>query len=136
MLFVCFFYIYIYLLFSLLLSYLSYIYHIYLYIIEPSVNYGWASIFQLSSDGEHWELEQEIASPVGNNSYFGAGVGIYEDSIIVGADGYRKWILLLLLLLYYIGLCRSCSSVYYYYRYLFYYLFIFYSLSLLQHVLD
>lgn len=88
---ICMF-LYIYLFSLLLFLIYLYIYHIYLYIyiLEPSVNYGWASVFQLSSDGEHWELEQEIASPVGNNSYFGAGVGIYEDSIIVGADGYRK----------------------------------------------
>lgn len=53
-------------------------------------NPGWAYIYQLSADGSHYELEQELESPVGNNSYFGASVGIREDKVIVGADGYRK----------------------------------------------
>lgn len=52
------------------------------------MNYGWAYVFQLAPNGSKYLLEQEIASPVGNNSYFGSGVGIYGDSIIVGADGY------------------------------------------------
>jgi hypothetical protein len=52
------------------------------------VNLGWAYVFQLAENGSKFLMEQEIASPVGNNSYFGSGVGIYGDSIIVGADGY------------------------------------------------
>jgi hypothetical protein len=52
------------------------------------VNFGWAYVFQEYANKTGYYLEQEIASPVGNNSYFGTGVGIYGDSIIVGADGY------------------------------------------------
>lgn len=58
---------------------------------ETVNNPGWAYIYQLSADGSHYELEQELESPVGNNSYFGAGVGIHGDKVIVGADGYRKF---------------------------------------------
>lgn len=57
------------------------------------MNPGWAYVYFINEDNTGYELDAEIASPVGNNSYFGAGVGIYEDAIIVGADGFRKFLL-------------------------------------------
>ena len=53
-------------------------------------NSGWAYVYRLSPDGTRFLLDQEIVSPVGNNSYFGSGVGIHDDAVVVGADGYRK----------------------------------------------
>jgi len=55
---------------------------------QPLVNDGWAYVYQLAPNRSMYLLDAEIASPVGNNSYFGSGVGIYGDSIVVGADGY------------------------------------------------
>ncbi len=48
----------------------------------------------MNENGTAYELDAEIDSPVGNNSYFGVSVGIYENSVIVGADGFRKSIFL------------------------------------------
>ena len=43
------------------------------------------------------ELVDSIQSPAGKGSYFGASVGLHGDSLIVGANGYRKLILLILI---------------------------------------
>lgn len=54
---------------------------------------GWVYIYELSSlddDGAFFQQSFALSSPVGNNSNFGTGVAIHADSIIVGADGYRK----------------------------------------------
>ena len=47
-------------------------------------------MYYLNENKTEYVLDAEIDSPVGNNSYFGVSVGIYENSVIVGADGFRK----------------------------------------------
>lgn len=44
----------------------------------------------MAPDGSGYLLDEVLESPVGNNSYFGSGVGIHDNKVIVGADGYRK----------------------------------------------
>jgi len=51
-------------------------------------NSGWAYVYYLNENKTEYVLDAEIDSPVGNNSYFGVSVGIYENSVIVGADGF------------------------------------------------
>jgi hypothetical protein len=64
---------------------------------EQKNNSGWAYVYYLNQNETSFELDAEVVSPVGNNSYFGSGVGITENAIIVGADGFRKF--------YYIQIC-------------------------------
>ena len=47
------------------------------------------------------QLVDSIQSPAGKDSYFGASVGLHGDSLIVGANGYRKFFVSNFLKLYY-----------------------------------
>lgn len=39
-------------------------------------------------ENNSWLMYQAIQSPLGNDSYFGAHVSAYDNSILVGADGF------------------------------------------------
>ncbi|KAJ1440145.1 hypothetical protein B484DRAFT_443667 [Ochromonadaceae sp. CCMP2298] len=51
-------------------------------------NSGWFYTYVYDATRNQFMYEQEVPSPVGNNSYFGSSVSIVGDAIAVGADGY------------------------------------------------
>ena len=72
------------------LSFYGFLFCFTTFFTEQIQNSGWAYVYYLNENKTEYVLDAEIDSPVGNNSYFGVSVGIYENSVIVGADGFRK----------------------------------------------
>ncbi len=58
--------------------------------VQKVNNTGWAFIYDFNATENEWTMSQKLTSPVGQNSYFGQSVAIKDNSIIVGADGFRE----------------------------------------------
>lgn len=57
-------------------------------------NTGSVYSYQFNPATSQWTLNQSIASPAGDNSYFGVSVKLSNFRLAIGADGYRKFFLL------------------------------------------